>query len=85
MNTDALGNELKLHEYYGYSRRSNGVVTVIVGVLVKKNEKSVQLKVLKKGSAIYQNDIKEENVIHGEVVNVSPNSIFKLESKETKW
>jgi len=50
---DALGNEIKLGDYYGYSTNSNGVTFIRVGEAIKLNEKLVTLRVILSKSALY--------------------------------
>jgi len=86
MVTDALGFNIEIDSVYGYSKRANGVVTVIVGSVIAVNEekRTVTLKVESKGCAIYGNPVKEEK---GEFrnSNITANSIFKLENSNNNY
>lgn len=81
--TDALGNKIEIGKLYGYSNRSNGVVTIVIGHAEKTNDSSVTLRVVKRGKSIYNNDIKEDK---GRMTSsVSGNSLFPLQSDKTFW
>lgn len=42
---DALGNEIKIGDTYGYSYQSSGIITVGVGVATKLTESRVTLDI----------------------------------------
>lgn len=52
---DALGSEIVEGKYYGYSRVKNGIVTVVVGKVVKKTEKRITLSDVVKQWGAYGN------------------------------
>lgn len=76
---DALGHDIKIGGTYGYSRRSNGVVAVIIGTAIKFNESSVSLEVLREGSRYSQIErMKEYADKVGSKRNLAPNSLFPV-------
>lgn len=83
--TDALGQPLEKGKIYGYSKRSNGIVTVHVGELINIGKKRSSLNVLETRKAVYGNNPKI-NDDGPEKVQVTPNSIFPLDNykKTTK-
>lgn len=90
--TDALGNEIVIGEVYGYSNRSNGLLTVIIGKIKKINEKNgnVTIEVAKRGRAgrnyTIRNDFQTEGMfISKKSVSVLCNSLFPLKDVEIKW
>jgi len=81
---DATGRPIEIGAIYGYSNRSNGVVTVTVGKATKINEKSVSLEIIHYGRAYYNSTIKHiEN--KRAVTSVAANSIFRLENDFVDW
>ncbi len=82
--TDALGNKIKIDQIYGYSNRSNGIITVVIGKAIKLSDQTVTLEVIKRGITAYNSNIKEEGFVRPKI-SVSGNSIFPLQSSETFW
>ena len=84
---DALGNEMVIGANYGYSRRANGMVTVVVGKLIKINQganasvtTSVTLNVLHRGGAVYDNNITREKTSNK--ISPTANSLFRMPDDE---
>ena len=82
--TDALGDKIKKGQIYGYSNRSNGIVTVIIGECVSYTEKTVTLKILKRGKSVYNDDIKHESGRSAKI-SCSGNSLFPLPDDREYW
>lgn len=82
--TDALGNEIVIDKLYGYSNRANGVVTVIIGTAKKINKSSVTINIVKRGTSVYQDNIKEES-FDRPITSCSSNSLFPLQTEEVSW
>jgi len=84
---DALGNELVIGDRYGYSRRSNGIVTIVVGRLQKiinDGRISVTLEVECRGGAVYDNNIASKKT--GKISSPTPNTLFRLPNEyEVMW
>jgi len=53
---DALGNDIIIGKFYGYSQNKNGMTHIKVGEAVKFNAKSVTLEVIYYNSALYDDD-----------------------------
>ena len=83
--TDALGNTVVINGIYGYSKRANGSVSVIIGKLIKIGEKNVSLEVLKSGSSIYAEPIQDNVDLPSRPSIVTANSIFPLPNSNTDW
>ena len=73
---DALGNEIKLNEWYGYSRLSNGIVHVVIGKAIKTTDKRVTLGEVTRQWGAYgnPNTIKESS----KNSSVYPRTVFPL-------
>lgn len=82
--TDALGNTIKVGGLYGYSHRSNGVCTVIIGNVTKMNKESVTLEIVHRGKAVYSHDIEEDKIVKP-TSSVASNTLFPLESSDVVW
>lgn len=54
--TDALNQPIELGRVYGYSQNSNGLTNIVVGRVIKQNEKSVTLEVISRKTALYAKD-----------------------------
>lgn len=78
--TDALNQDIKLGQLYGYSNNSNGITTITLGVAKNITAKGVSLEVTCRKSAIYSDDPKPCK-IERKVINVKGNMLFPLESK----
>lgn len=89
--TDALGNDIVIGNIYGYSNRSNGHVTVVIGTAKNITAKgNITLDIVHRGSAVYQHDIATDTErykgYHQQPhVSVSSNSLFPLTSSDVKW
>lgn len=75
---DALGNEIILNEYYGYSNNRNGHTSVRVGRVVKLNEKSVTIKVEIAKAAVYNNEVEDDKFLSRDTISVKSNMIFPI-------
>ena len=86
MLTDAMGKEIIIGAFYGYSRRTNGCVSIVIGEAIKINEEkgNVTLEVIKKGMTGYSNPVESE-IGPFKKSSVTANSIFKLEDTTTTW
>ena len=82
---DALGFEMEIGKLYGYSNRTNGWVKVVIGICTKINESSVTLQVIKRGSTIYNDNIKQEDLKRRSTINPNSNSLFPLQNSNTNW
>ena len=87
---DALGFEIEMGKLYGYSSRKNGIVSVKIGEAIKESASGrIILKVIKSGHALYQKDITEgptyPTYTPSTSVNVTANSLFKLENSKVNW
>jgi len=56
---DAFGGEIIIGNLYCNIKRSSGNVNVYIGEILRINAKTVTMKVLKQGTALYNDDIKE--------------------------
>ena len=82
---DAMGNEIVIGQLYGYSRRSNGYVVVVIGEVTKINKESVRLMALHRGKALYQDKIAEDDFHKATHISVSSNTLFPINSSEVAW
>lgn len=82
---DALGFEMKIGNLYGYSNRTNGHVKIRIGTCTKINESSVTLEIIKKGSAIYNDPVRENSYGVRKTISPSSNALFPLENSDTNW
>ena len=78
---DALGNEIVIGNVYGYSCRSNGIATVIVGTAIKICARNVTLRVTGRGRALYSGDVKKDP-IEKPTASVVSNSLFPISDKD---
>lgn len=53
---DALGKDIVIGKFYGYSQNNNGLTHIKVGEAVKFNPKSVTLEVVYYKTALYEDD-----------------------------
>lgn len=81
---DALGNEMILGEYYGYSNRANGIVTINIGKAIKFNKKAVTLEIVKRATSIY-GDKPTRSKTETKKMAFSSNSLFWLDDISDKW
>lgn len=81
---DALGQEIVLRRTYGYSNRSNGIITVVIGEATKITENGVTLYIIYRGKAVYNNQIKEDTYRDRNWVNVISNTLFPI-SDPVDW
>jgi hypothetical protein len=79
-----MGNEVEIGRLYGYSSRSSGFVTVVVGKATGTTNKSVSLKVIHRGHALYNEPVTPEKS-EKPTVAVVPNTIFPLASSDVHW
>jgi hypothetical protein len=82
--TDALGFEIHLGSYYGYSNRQNGIVTAVIGVAIAVNPESVVLRVLHRGGGFFNSPLVKQKIIKPTITCCS-NTLFKLETIELNW
>ena len=81
---DALGNTIIEGKVYGHSTRTSGSVSVVIGTAIEVTEKVVKLKILKRGMAIYEDDIKESKSKRS-IISLTPNSVFPVNEKDISW
>ena len=79
---DALGFDIIFGNVYGYSNRSNGIVTVVIGKAIKFNESkysssSVTLEVLHRGRTAYDKDV--EGIESTKTISCTANTIFPID------
>lgn len=77
MANDATGNEIVMGGRYGYSNRSNGNVTIVIGYVVKINDDRVTLDGTVKGKTVYGDEIERDNSPQRKL-SVMANTIFPI-------
>lgn len=80
---DALGNEIKLDNLYGYSQNNNGITHIKVGKAVKFNKKSVTLQVIYYKVAVYEQDPKDPKYpMNRDKISVKGNMLFPVDKNQ---
>lgn len=75
--TDALGHDIVLNTYYGYSRNQNGFTHIRVGKVTKLNEKSVTMDVEIHKTALYDNPLEEDKCSNK--ISIKSNMLFPVD------
>lgn len=73
---DALGNEIVIGNWYGYSRMKNGIVTVVIGKVSKKTEKRITLSDIVRQWGAYGNP---DTIKVSKDVSVYPRTCFPVD------
>lgn len=73
---DALGNEIVIGSWYGYSRVNNGIITVVIGKVLKKTEKRITLGDIVRQWGVYGNP---NRIKQSKNVNVYPRTCFPVD------
>ena len=88
---DAMGHEIELGGVYGYSNRSDGFVTVIVGRVKAFTNDRVTLDIDHRGSAVYNKPIERDRYTDWrgnakrKTVAVYSNLLFPLANDNVAW
>lgn len=82
---DAIEEEIKIGEPYGWRTNSNGFTYVTLGIVDNITEKRVTIHIKEKKVKLYQNQFKEVDVKNLKI-SVRPDLIFPLPKKfKEKW
>jgi len=88
---DAMGHEIEIGGVYGYSNRSDGFVTVIVGRVKDFTKDRVTLDIEHRGSAVYNSPIERDRATDWRgnakktTVSVYSNLLFPLANDNVSW
>ena len=82
--TDALGNELRVGNIYGYSYSKNGSITTAVGRLIKIGKKQTTIAVLERRYFLWGEPIGEPSLFDTPITLAHPNAciLFPAEIKQ---
>lgn len=73
---DALGNNIEIGNWYGYSRMSNGIVTVVVGKAINTTDKRVTLSEIIRQWGAYGNP---NTIRESKNTSVYPRTVFPVD------